>query len=293
MLNSMTGYGSVTVSVEYGEAVIEIKTVNHRFLDIVVNADRSLQMIESQIKPIIKKFFNRGRVELFIHIDQQLIKTQALKPNWAMLDQYNQFINDLSSHYADNANQLISKLPDFDHTFSIKEADQINEPIIASILAAVETACVQVNEMRKIEGSKLTLELKDRFNQIDNLINQMTQLRGQVKEQHFLRMKERMELLLSTQGLDYTDRFYHELAILAEKGDITEELVRIDSHLSQSRGLLAQAGVVGRKLDFIVQELMREANTIGSKANDSRISEYVIELKSALEKIKEQVQNIE
>lgn len=289
----MTGYGSVTVSVEYGEAVIEIKTVNHRFLDIVVNADRSLQMIESQIKPIIKKFFNRGRVELFIHIDQQLIKTQALKPNWAMLDQYNQFINDLSSHYADNANQLISKLPDFDHTFSIKEADQINEPIIASILAAVETACVQVNEMRKIEGSKLTLELKDRFNQIDNLINQMTQLRGQVKEQHFLRMKERMELLLSTQGLDYTDRFYHELAILAEKGDITEELVRIDSHLSQSRGLLAQAGVVGRKLDFIVQELMREANTIGSKANDSRISEYVIELKSALEKIKEQVQNIE
>src|SRR5690625_353423 len=376
MVKSMTGYGHVDYRHEDAKINLEIRTVNHRFLDLSLKFPSVFNPYEDQIKAILSKQFKRGRIELTINSEGSGLGHQSIDVNWLLLDQYNQAFQSIQSRYPDTAQMMVNGLPDLTDIFQVTENHVVDQKFIDIVLEMVEKACVQVNKMRSIEGQKLAEDIERRISRLKELVNNLTEQReiikkqhyqrmvdrlndllskndlrsenhvvdqkfidivlemvekacvqvnkmrsieGQklaedierrisrlkelvnnlteqreiIKKQHYQRMVDRLNDLLSKNDLTQDDRFYRELAVLAEKGDLPEELIRIDSHIDQIALLLNQSGEVGRKLDFITQELIREANTIGSKANDPMISEYVVDLKATIEKIKEQVQNIE
>lgn len=289
----MTGYGHVDYRHEDAKINLEIRTVNHRFLDLSLKFPSVFNPYEDQIKAILSKQFKRGRIELTINSEGSGLGHQSIDVNWLLLDQYNQAFQSIQSRYPDTAQMMVNGLPDLTDIFQVTENHVVDQKFIDIVLEMVEKACVQVNEMRSIEGQKLAEDIERRISRLKELVNNLTEQREIIKKQHYQRMVDRLNDLLSKNDLTQDDRFYRELAVLAEKGDLTEELIRIDSHIDQIGLLLNQSGEVGRKLDFITQELIRESNTIGSKANDPMISEYVVDLKATIEKIKEQVQNIE
>ena len=293
MVKSMTGYGHVDHRHEDAKINLEIRTVNHRFLDLSLKFPSVFNPYEDQIKAILSKQFKRGRIELTINSEGSGLGNQSIDVNWPLLEQYNQAFQSIQSRYPDTAQMMINGLPDLTDIFQVTENHVVDQKFIDIVLEMVEKACVQVNKMRSIEGQKLAEDIERRISRLKELVNNLTEQREIIKKQHYQRMVDRLNDLLSKNDLTQDDRFYRELAVLAEKGDLTEELIRIDSHIDQIGLLLNQSGEVGRKLDFITQELIREANTIGSKANDPMISEYVVDLKATIEKIKEQVQNIE
>ncbi|MBM7540519.1 YicC/YloC family endoribonuclease [Amphibacillus cookii] len=293
MVKSMTGYGEVDLVLDQTKIKVEIKSVNHRFLDLSIKMPRSIDKYEEQIKQLMRTYFIRGRIECYIHIFDERIANQTVAVNWSLLEQYDDALQRISNQYPDSAQALLTLLPELTDVFQIAEPDEIEAKLVSQMLDAVNSACQRVNDMREAEGSKLAEDVKYRIITARNITAELTHLREQVKTHHYERMLERLNALLMKQGLKQDERFYYELASLAEKGDLTEELVRIQSHIEQMETLLEQPNETGRKLDFIVQEMIREANTIGAKANDPSISEYVIELKATIEKIKEQVQNIE
>lgn len=289
----MTGYGHVDHRHEDAKINLEIRTVNHRFLDLSLKFPSVFNPYEDQIKAILSKQFKRGRIELTINSEGSGLGHQSIDVNWLLLDQYNQAFQSIQSRYPDTAQMMVNGLPDLTDIFQVTENHVVDQKFIDIVLEMVEKACVQVNKMRSIEGQKLAEDIERRISRLKELVNNLTEQREIIKKQHYQRMVDRLNDLLSKNDLTQDDRFYRELAVLAEKGDLTEELIRIDSHIDQIALLLNQSGEVGRKLDFITQELIRESNTIGSKANDPMISEYVVDLKATIEKIKEQVQNIE
>jgi len=289
----MTGYGHVDYRHEDAKINLEIRTVNHRFLDLSLKFPSVFNPYEDQIKAILSKQFKRGRIELTINSEGSGLGHQSIDVNWLLLDQYNQAFQSIQSRYPDTAQMMVNGLPDLTDIFQVTENHVVDQKFIDIVLEMVEKACVQVNKMRSIEGQKLAEDIERRISRLKELVNNLTEQREIIKKQHYQRMVDRLNDLLSKNDLTQDDRFYRELAVLAEKGDLTEELIRIDSHIDQIALLLNQSGEVGRKLDFITQELIRESNTIGSKANDPMISEYVVDLKATIEKIKEQVQNIE
>ena len=289
----MTGYGHVDYRHEDAKINLEIRTVNHRFLDLSLKFPSVFNPYEDQIKAILSKQFKRGRIELTINSEGSGLGHQSIDVNWLLLDQYNQAFQSIQSRYPDTAQMMVNGLPDLTDIFQVTENNVVDQKFIDIVLEMVEKACVQVNKMRSIEGQKLAEDIERRISRLKELVNNLTEQREIIKKQHYQRMVDRLNDLLSKNDLTQDDRFYRELAVLAEKGDLTEELIRIDSHIDQIALLLNQSGEVGRKLDFITQELIRESNTIGSKANDPMISEYVVDLKATIEKIKEQVQNIE
>src|SRR5690625_521078 len=293
MVKSMTGYGHVDYRHEDAKINLEIRTVNHRFLDLSLKFPSVFNPYEDQIKAILSKQFKRGRIELTINSEGSGLGHQSIDVNWLLLDQYNQAFQSIQSRYPDTAQMMVNGLPDLTDIFQVTENHVVDQKFIDIVLEMVEKACVQVNKMRSIEGQKLAEDIERRISRLKELVNNLTEQREIIKKQHYQRMVDRLNDLLSKNDLTQDDRFYRELAVLAEKGDLTEELIRIDSHIDQIALLLNQSGEVGRKLDFITQELIRESNTIGSKANDPMISEYVVDLKATIEKIKEQVQNIE
>ena len=293
MVYSMTGYGQTEVWHNQSKIQLEIKTVNHRFLDLSLKMPQLLNPYEDRIKSVIRSFFKRGRIELYVTIEGNDLNNQGITINWPLLKQYEQALQDIQATYPVTADQLIQGLPEFTDVLQVTETTEQDDSFYQQIIDMLTSTCQSVQSMRLAEGEKLAQDVTERVESIEQLVKKLAKQRDVAKEGHYQRMVDRLNELLAKNNLAQDDRFYHELAILAEKGDISEEITRIDSHLTQIRLLLEQPGEIGRKMDFITQELFREANTIGSKANDPTINEYVVELKATVEKIKEQVQNIE
>ena len=293
MVYSMTGYGQTEVWHNQSKIQLEIKTVNHRFLDLSLKMPQLLNPYEDRIKSVIRSFFKRGRIELYVTIEGNDLNNQGITINWPLLKQYEQALQDIQATYPVTADQLIQGLPEFTDVLQVTETTEQDDSFYQQIIDMLTSTCQSVQSMRLAEGEKLAQDVTERVESIEQLVKKLAKQRDVAKEGHYLRMVERLDELLAKNNLARDDRFYYELAILAEKGDISEEITRIDSHLTQIKLLLEQPVEIGRKMDFITQELIREANTIGSKANDPIINEYVVELKATVEKIKEQVQNIE
>lgn len=289
----MTGFGQVKRMVGETKLNVEVKTVNHRFLDISLKMPSLFNPYEEQIKAVIRSHFKRGRIELSISSEGKSLENQTIMINWVLLDQYHHAIESIKTSYPETFQLLTKGLPEFTDVLQVTKVEQEDDLLFDEIIEMIKEACTYVKQMRFTEGKKLVDDIHNRVEQIKASIDKLAELRSDIKDKHYQRMIERLNDLLTNQGISQDDRFYHELAIIAEKGDLTEELIRIDSHISQIESLLKTDGEIGRNLDFISQELIREANTVGSKANDSIISEYVIELKATIEKVKEQVQNIE
>ncbi|WP_050632348.1 YicC/YloC family endoribonuclease [Bacillus andreraoultii] len=284
---SMTGFGRC----EKNGVVVEIRSVNHRYFDFHTKIPQSLSMFEDKIKKTCQKYLTRGRVDCSISISSINDIKRSLHIDWNLIDEYYQFIRQLKEKYELNDEISISHFLQQNELVSIIEKETNDYQLEELLITAVEEAVQNLQNMRMIEGRALQNQLNEYLNGIESLILDITKLAPSVKLDYENKIRKKI--------IEYTDGFFDEskvlteIAFFAERVDISEELTRLNSHLVQFRQTIQSCEPIGRKCDFLIQELNREVNTIASKANSADISKKVVDLKSVIEKIREQVQNIE
>ncbi|UJL47885.1 YicC family protein [Virgibacillus sp. NKC19-16] len=292
MAMSMTGYGTSTSHLENTMLTVEIRSVNHRYLDFTAKIPRFFLFLEDKIKKIIQSYFGRGRIEVYISIEGESFVKKTVKTDWDLMDQYMDQLGKAKSRYhliGDIPAEILAAIPEL---ITIREAEEYPDGLKDAILTCTKEACEQVRVMRQEEGVFLSNDLEERLNTIYNIVSLLQTNRIRVMEEYRERIQKRIRDHLDDNTVDQA-RVYQEIVLLAEKGDITEEVVRLLAHIEHFRGTLNTAEPIGRTLDFITQEMHREANTIGSKSTDTEISAYTVSLKREIEKMKEQLQNIE
>lgn len=289
----MTGYGIEETYVNGTHLIFEMKSVNHRFLDVKFNMPQSLNSIEPQLKEIVKQYFQRGKVDVYITIIDNSSRAKAVKTDWNLLEQYMEQFNLVSEKYNLDEQLFLNQLMTIPDLFSVQEDVIHSSELIDTLFSTAQVVCTKVIDMRQSEGDILINDIKKRINLVDNMLLLIEERRPTIINDYRNRILKRIEEYMESHMiLDY-DKLYQEIALLAEKGDISEEIVRVQSHIKHLHKTINLHEPIGRKLDFIVQELHREVNTVGSKATDENISQSVVNIKSELEKIKEQIQNIE
>lgn len=291
MIKSMTGYGKSTLSQNLRDYQIEIKSVNHRYLDINVKIPRSISYLEEDIKKEISNKVKRGKIDVFITFDNNSDEGKNIRINTEIAKLYIDEFRKL----AEKENLLsnievteISKLPD---VLTIKN-EQNDEIIKNEVLAVSKEAVNNLISMRLTEGEKIAKDLLDRINYVESTTLEISKLSTGLIEEYVVKLEARIKELLKTEDIDKS-RLAQEVVIYADKCSVEEEITRLKSHISQFRTLIQLEEPVGKKLDFLIQEMNRETNTIGSKANNLEITNKVIDLKTELENIREQIQNIE
>lgn len=291
MAVSMTGFGRAEITLDNWTIKVEFKSVNHRYLDVNIRLPRTYQVLEETILQLVKDHVSRGRVEIYLTIEELVQRDRTVKIDAGivrgLVEQWTSYQAELKLPEL-NLEQIL-QVPDV-----IKISDQGIEldELQPAVTEAVRVGLEQLNNMRHMEGDKLTTDLVEKLNLIEQYIVEIETYAPDVVNDYRQRLQERMQDLLSGTSLS-EERFVTEVALFADRSSIDEELVRLHSHIQQFNTSLRQDGVVGRKLDFLIQEMNREVNTIGSKANDLRIAKLVVELKSELERLREQVQNLE
>ena len=273
MIKSMTGYGSAKGTVEGLTISVELKSVNNRYLDTSVRMPRSFLFAEDAVKSAIGRHISRGKVDMFINVDSSAADDVNVKVNEALLKGYIDAIGLISEKYG-------------------LEKDLDAEEISAGLVAVAEQALRDFDAMREREGEKLCADVLSKLETISSLVSTVEKESPRTVEAYQNRLREKISEVLSSAGVD-ENRILAEAAIYADRVAVDEETVRLRSHMSQLRSMLAGGSPIGRKIDFLIQEFNREANTIGSKCQNSDIAHVVVELKSEIEKIREQIQNIE
>ena len=291
MVVSMTGYGLGMSESERLKVRVEVKTVNHRFSEFHIRMPRQLLVLEDKIKKLLAAYIRRGRAEVFISIDGEGLLTKRLEVDWALLDQYMSHLNEFTYKYHLHPNDDLQNITHLEGIFHIHEEQTNTNEAEELILEAVKQAGEQLLAMRKAEGIRLQEDIVEQLKKLADTVDQVKEYAPLVLEQYKQRLQTRMTEF--TSGIIDETRMLNEVAVFTDKADINEEITRLKSHLSQVFATIESDTAIGRKLDFLVQEMNREVNTIGSKANDAKIALQVVEMKSLLEKIKEQVQNIE
>ncbi len=294
MITSMTGYGQAFVQQSEFDIRVEMKSVNHRFLEISIRMPREFNSLEEVIKKKVSEYVRRGKIDLFVAKEKSEEPVQNLTMNWSLAKEYYNLYEDLVERFPAVEKRIhptdFLNLPGL---VNMQEAREEVGKYLPTVLESVELACQQLLHMRKSEGKNLQSDVTSRIQSIQSWIEQIRSRAPLVAQQFRERLTNRMKEYLSGQWDGDEARIITEVAVFAEKASIDEELTRLSSHCQQFLLILQETEPVGRKLDFLVQEMNREANTIGSKANDLEISKKVVDLKAELEKIKEQVQNIE
>lgn len=292
MANSMTGFGRGESNGQGYHFSVEIKSVNHRFLEIVVKMPRNLQIFEDSLRKAVQQRIQRGRVEVYVNLKETEERTRLVKVDKDLVVSYDNSLKELAQKlntaYLTDIHRL-AVLPD---VFIIEEKEINFDDLRIIINKALSEALDSLTEMRSKEGGRLAEDLLGRLDKLQSIITEIADRSPVVVDDYRARLKERLAFILTDSTVDEV-RLAMEVALFADRASIAEEIVRLKSHLEQFNKILLSGESVGRKLDFLVQELNREINTIGSKANDLIISQAVVEGKSELEKIREQVQNIE
>ena len=292
MLKSMTGYGRGEIIVDNYKLVIEAKSVNNRFLEVVVRLPRQLYSLENEIKKRVQAVFARGKIDVFISFDQVFNKRPPISIDKDLAIAYYNLLSGLSEELDLSDRIDAATLAKFPGVVSQEKEEDVLEVLGAHVFPALEEALRGLLEMRIAEGAELLTDFRQRLARIDSLRESVSVFAPQIAAEYRDKLRIRIAALLEGQEVDEA-RITNEAAFFADKADICEELTRLSSHLSQFTAALESDEPVGRKLDFIVQEINREVNTVGSKANSLEITALVIDAKSELEKIREQVQNIE
>lgn len=292
MLKSMTGFGRGEGETSLGKILIESRSVNHRYCEMSIKLPRRLFPFEPRIKEMIRSQISRGKIDVSVKLDSSGEGKIQLAVDLNLANQYYHALQSLKEalHLKDDV--TLELLVAGKDVITAKEETGEIEPYWQEIAPILQRSFQDLDNMKRAEGESLKKDLQDRLEQIAGQFQSIKlQLPARV-EAYQTRLREKLRTLLEGAEVDPL-RFHQEVAFLAERIDTTEEIVRAESHLSQFAGLLQGKESVGRKLDFLLQELNREANTISSKANDAEMSQRVVEIKSELEKIREQVQNIE
>ena len=292
MIKSMTGYGSAKGAAEDLEITVEVKSVNNRYLDTSVRMPRSFLFAEDAVKAAVQRHISRGKVDVFVSVDASAADNMTVKINEPLLRGYLEAIRHISDSY-DLENDLtavsVSRFPDI---LTVEKKDLDADSISAGIAAVAEKALDDFDAMRLREGEKLCSDVLSRLETIEALVSTVEREAPKTVEEYRNRLREKMAELLGTAGID-ENRILSESAVFADHIAVDEETVRLRSHISQLRTMLSGRSPIGRKIDFLIQEFNREANTIGSKCQNSDIAHVVVDLKSEIEKIREQIQNIE
>lgn len=292
MIKSMTGYGSSRGKIEDLDVLIELRSVNNRYLDISVRVPRGFVFLEDKIKGTVQSFLTRGKVDVFVTIDSSTSEDLIVKINEPLLKGYLNALNDISDRFS-LGNSIdavgISRFPD---VLSLEKKELDTEAVASGIKALIEQALADFDTMRCVEGQKMYQDIAEKLNSIESYLAKIEEMAPRTAEEYQNRLFQKMKDVLEDTSIDET-RLLQEAAIYADHIAVDEETVRLHSHIEQLRGMLSQGSPIGRKMDFLIQEFNREANTIGSKCQNSEVAHYVVEMKSEIEKMREQVQNIE
>ncbi len=291
MIKSMTGFGRAKIEKEAKEYIVEIKTVNHKYNDIAIKIPKTISYLEENIKKLISKEIHRGKVEVYISFTNNSTEGKNIKINTEIAKLYIQELRQLAKEagIAENINLMeITKLPDVLNIQNETEDKTIEE----ELTLAVNQAIGSLLTMRKNEGEKMAVDLRKRIEILSEKIDKISGLSTGLVEEYVVKLEARIKELLSTDVVDQ-NRLAQEIVIYSDKCSIEEEITRLRSHFVQFNNLLDQEMPVGKKLDFIVQEMNRETNTIGAKANKLEITNLVVDMKTEIENIREQIQNIE
>lgn len=292
MIKSMTGFGRQEVTEGNRKFTVEIKSVNHRYLDVNIKMPKKLNFFESSIRSLLKEYMERGKVDLFISYEDYSEKNGALKYNEDIAGQYLAYLNEMAEHFKLENDIRVSTLSRYPEVFTMEE-QTIDEKELWSVLEkAIRGACEQLVASRIKEGEHLRADLCDKLDGMLTYVDFIEERSPVLLKEYKERLEEKVKELLGDKQIDDA-RIATEVTIFADKVCVDEETVRLKSHIKSTKETLMAGGSVGRKLDFIAQEMNREANTILSKANDLEISDIGINLKTDIEKVREQIQNIE
>ena len=292
MLKSMTGFGRAEGESTLGKVVVESRSVNHRYCDINIKLPKRLSFFENRIKEIIRSQISRGRIDVSLRLENPGEEKVKLSVDLDLAQQYYQVLEDLRERLKLKDEITLTLLAGTKDLITAKEETGDIEPFWQEIIPILKQSLKNMDDMKRLEGESLAKDLQQRLDPIGQQLQTIKQQFPSRLKTTLNRLQERLRSLLEGMEVD-PSRFQQEVAFLAERTDITEEIVRAESHLAQFSALLEGEEPVGRKMDFLLQEIHREVNTVSAKVNDAEISQRVVEMKSGLEKIREQVQNIE
>ncbi len=292
MIKSMTGFGRAEYADSKRKFTVEIKSVNHRYLDMAIKMPKKLNFFEAAIRNELKNFIQRGKVDVYITMEDYTESNVGIKYNKELAAEYLKYLKQMSEEFDLDCDVRVSTLSKFPEVFSQEEIDVDEEEIWAGLKEALTEAAQKFVDARIREGENLT---KDLIEKLDDMLTHVAYVKDRapgVIEEYKAGLMEKVKDLLQDSKVDES-RLVMEVTLFADKVCIDEEIVRLTSHIETTKKILTEGGSVGRKLDFIAQEMNREANTMLSKSNDLATSDHAIELKTEIEKVREQIQNIE
>ena len=292
MIKSMTGYGRAVETVNGREFTVELRSVNNRYLDCTVKMPRMVSFAEDAVKQAVKAAVSRGKVDVYISVKSEGEVDTKITLNEGVVQGYLAAMSRMVTEFElkdDISVSILSRMPE---VFTVEKPEVAEEALKNDLLSVVAKAMDSYNAMREVEGKALDADLRKRGNTILELVSQVEAGNAQTVIDYRTRLENKLKEVLANTAIDES-RILTEASIFADKVAVDEETVRLRSHLEQMNNMLTAGGAVGRKLDFLLQEMNREANTIGSKCTDVRLARIVVDIKAELEKIREQTQNIE
>ena len=292
MVKSMTGYGRAVETVNGREFTVEIRSVNNRYLDCTVKLPRSFSFAEEAVKAAVKAAVSRAKVDVYISVRSETEADVQVTLNKPVLEGYLAAMRQMVDEYGVRDDISVSTLSRMSDVFVVDKPKADEDQLKADLLSVVDKALLAYDQMRVAEGLALENDLRSRAATILALVSQVEELNPKTVSDYRRRLEEKMREVLENKSIDES-RILTEAAIFADKVAVDEETVRLRSHLKQMNSMLTAGGAMGRKLDFLLQEMNREANTIGSKCSDVNLARIVVDIKAELEKIREQTQNIE
>ena len=291
MIKSMTGYGKASLSVENREYQIEIKSVNHRYLDMNIKMPRAISYLEEEVKKTIMSQIKRGKIDVFVTFENNSTEGRKIQINKEIASIYIKELKKLAEEENILANIEVTEISKYPDVLSIQN-EQNEEKIKQELIEVTNQATQKLVEMRSVEGRKMAQDLLQRVEEVQQKVAEIsTQSTGLIKD-YVVKLESRIKEILPNHEIDQ-NRLAQEVVIFADKCSVQEEIIRLNSHIDQFKDFLQTEEAIGKKLDFLIQEMNRETNTIGSKANSLEITNRVIDIKTQLENIREQIQNIE
>lgn len=292
MIKSMTGFGRAEFADEKRKFTVEIKSVNHRYLDVNIKMPKKLNFFESAIRNLLKEYIERGKVDVYITYEDYTEDNYSLRYNAALAGEYLGYLNAMAEEFHLENDIRVSTLSRYPDVFVMEEQDIDEKELWSGLEKALRGACEQFVDSRVKEGEALKADLLDKLDAMLSDVDFIEERSPQIMKEYRTRLEEKIQEILGDRQIDDA-RIATEVTIYADKVCVDEETVRLRSHIMTTKDTLLAGGSIGRKLDFIAQEMNREANTILSKANNIEISDIGIDLKTGIEKVREQIQNIE
>ena len=292
MIKSMTGFGRCELSNEKRKITVELKSVNHRYLDVNIRMPKKLNFFESAIRTLLKEYMQRGKVDMFISYEDYSEQTLAVKYNATIAQEYLSYLQQIADKFNVENDIRVSSLSRYPEVLTMEEQSADEDELWSDLSQAIREACTQFVATRTTEGEHLKQDLVEKLHHMRDNVDKVEQRAPQIIAEYRSKLMEKVNELLGDTQIDEA-RLSTEIVLFADKICTDEETVRLKSHITSMLNALERSEGIGRKLDFIAQEMNREANTILSKSNDLETSDIAIELKTEIEKVREQIQNIE